>query len=66
MQSTVAVAKAREAEGEVLDSAGKRGDFYDFTDVVLIFDEDEDAVDDVLEEGLGAEADAHAEDAGGC
>ena len=40
------------------------GDLDDFADVVLVFDEDEDAVEHVLEDGLGAEADADADDAG--
>ncbi len=34
-------------------------------DGVLVFDEDEDAGEHVLEDGLGAEADAESDDAGG-
>ncbi len=34
----------------------------DFADVVLVFDEDEDAVEHVLEDGLGSEADADADE----
>ena len=66
MQGAVDVAEARETEGQVFYRAGEGSDFDDFADVVLIFCEDEDAVDDVFEERLRAETDADAEDTGGC
>jgi len=65
VEGPIAVAEAGEAKGEVFDGALKTGDLDDFAHVVLIFDEDEDAVEHVLEDGLGAEADADADDAGG-
>ncbi len=65
VEGAVGVAQGGEAEGEVLDGAGEGGDFDGVADVVLVFDEDEDAVEDVLEEGLRAEADADADDSGG-
>ena len=52
------------AEGEVFDGAFEAGDVDDFAYVVLVFDEDEDAVEHVLEDGLGAEADGDAYDSG--
>ena len=44
---------------------GEAGDLDALADVVLILDEDEDAVDHVLEDALCAETDADAEHAGG-
>ena len=65
VEGAVAVAERGEAEGEVFDGAVQAGDFDDVADVVLVFDEDEDAVEHVFEDGLRAEADAEADDAGG-
>jgi hypothetical protein len=65
VDGTVGVAQGGDAEGEVLDRAGEAGDAYVVADVVLVLDEDEDSVEDVLEEGLRAEADAYADHAGG-
>ena len=64
IEGAVAVAQAREAQGKVFDGAGKRGDFDHLADVVLVFEQDEDAVEDVFEERLRAQADADAENAG--
>ena len=64
VEGAVAVAEAGAAEGEVFDGAFEAGEGDGFADVVLVFDEDEDAVEHVLEDGLRAEADADAEDAG--
>jgi len=65
VEGAVAVAEAGETEGEVFDGALESGDGDDFADVELVLDEDEDAVEHVLEDGLGAEADADADDTGG-
>jgi hypothetical protein len=65
VEGSVAVTDAGKAQGEVFDRALEAGYFDHVADVVLVFHEDEDAVDDVLEEGLGGEADADADDAGG-
>ncbi len=65
VEGSVAVAEGGTAEGEVFDGAFEACEDDDFTDVVLVFDEDEDAVEHVLEDGLRAEADADADDAGG-
>ena len=64
VEGAVAVAEAGAAEGEVFDGAFESGENDDFADVVLVFDEDEDAVEHVLEDGLGAEADADTDDSG--
>ena len=65
VDGAVAVAQGGAAEGEVFYGALQACDFDDFAHVVLIFDEDEDAVEHVLEDALGAKADADADDAGG-
>src|ERR1700710_468600 len=65
VEGSVGVADAGAAEGEVFYCAFESGDVDDLADVVLVFDEDQDAVDHVLEDGLGTEADGDAEDAGG-
>ncbi len=65
VEGAVAVAEAGAAEGEVFDGAFESGENDDLADVVLVFDEDEDAVEHVLEDGLCAEAYAHADDSGG-
>lgn len=64
VDGAVCVAELGDAEGEVFDGAGEAGDADDVADRVLIFDEDEDAGEHVLEDGLRAEADAQADDAG--
>ena len=64
VEGAVGVAEGGAAEGEVFDGALEAGEDDDFADVVLVFDEDEDAVEHVFEDGLRAEADADAEDAG--
>ena len=65
VEGAVGVAEGGAAEGEVFDGAFEAGEGDDFADVVLVFDEDEDAGDHVLEHGLRAEAEADADDAGG-
>src|SRR5258707_50498 len=64
VEGAVGVADAGAAEGEVFDGALESGEAYDLADVVLVFHENEDAVDHVLEDALGAEADGDAENAG--
>src|ERR1019366_158533 len=61
----IAVAQLGQAQGKVLDGAGEGGELDGVADVVLVFDEDEDAVEHVFEEGLRPKADADADDAGG-
>jgi len=65
VEGAVAVAECGTAEGEVFNCAFESGENDNFADVVLIFDEDEDAVDHVLEDGLRAEADADTDDSCG-
>ncbi len=65
VDGAVAVAELGDAEGEVFDGAGEAGDLDGVADGVLVFDEDEDAGEHVFEDGLGAEGDAEADDAGG-
>ena len=65
VHGAVAIAEGGGAQGKAIDGAGEAGDADDLTDVELILDEDEDAVEDVLEDGLGAEADANTDDTGG-
>ena len=65
VEGAVGVAQGGAAEGEVFDGAFEAGDVDDLADVVLVFDEDEDAVEHVFEDALRAEADADAENAGG-
>ena len=64
VEGAVGVADGGAAEGEVFDGSFESGDVDNFADVVLIFDEDEDAVEHVLEDALGTEADGDAENAG--
>ena len=64
VQSTVGVAEGGAAEGEVFHGALETGKEDDLADVVLVFYEDEDAVEHVLKYGLGTETDADADDAG--
>src|SRR5579871_1852765 len=65
VEGAVAVAQSCAAERKVFDGALETGDGNDFAYVVLVLDEDEDAVQHVLEDGLSAETDAYAEDTGG-
>jgi hypothetical protein len=65
VEGAVWVADAGAAEREVFDGAFEAGDVDDLADVVLVFDEDQDAVDHVLKDALGTEADGDAENAGG-
>ena len=65
VDGAVAVAEAGDAEAEVFDDAGEAGNLDGIADGVLVFDEDEDAGEHVLEDGLGAKGDAKADDAGG-
>jgi len=60
----VAVAQRGAAQREVFDCALQTRDFDRVAHVVLVFDEDEDAVEHVLEDGLRAEADAEADHTG--
>ena len=64
IEGAVTVAQPRQAQSQVFNGAGKRRDLDGFADVVLVFDDDEDAVDDVFEERLRGQADAHADNAG--
>ena len=65
VEGAVGVAEGGAAKGEVFDGAFEACDVDDLADVVLIFDEDQDAVEHVLEDALRAEADGDAENAGG-
>jgi len=65
VESAVGIAEGGAAEGEVFYGAFQARDGDDLAYVVLVFYEDEDSVEHVLEDGLGAEADADADDAGG-
>ena len=48
----------------VFDCALEAGDADDFAYVVLVLNEDEDAIEHVLEDALGAEADRDAQNSG--
>lgn len=63
IESAVAVAKAGEPQGQVFNRALQPGDLDHLADVVLVFDQDEDAVEHVLEDGLRAKTDADSDDA---
>ena len=63
VDGAVGVAQLGDTEGEVFDGAGEAGDANDVADGVLVFDEDEDASEHVLEDGLRAKADAQTDDA---
>jgi len=63
VHGAVGVAQGSAAQGHLLDGAGEAGDLDEVADGVLVLDEDVDAVEDVLEDGLRAEADAEADDA---
>jgi len=65
VESAVGITQSGSAKREIFDRAFEACDVDDFADVVLIFNEDEDAVEHILEEALCAEADADAEDSGG-
>ena len=65
VEGAIVVAKSGAAKGEVFDGSFETGGHDDLADVVLVFDKDEDAGEHVLEEGLCAEADADADNAGG-
>ncbi len=52
VEGAVGVADGGAAEGEVFDGAFEAGDVDDLADVVLVFDEDQDAVEHVLEDAL--------------
>ena len=62
MDDAVAVAQGGPPEREVLDRAAHAGDPDDVALRELVLDEDEDAVEEVLDEALGAEADGDADD----
>ena len=62
VEGAVAVAEGGAAEGEVLDCTLKARNGDNFSDVVLVFYEDEDTVKHVFEDGLRAEAYADADD----
>ena len=64
VERAVAVAQLGHAQGQVLDGALQAGDLDVVADGVLIFEQDEEAGEHVLEERLRAEADAQADDAG--
>ncbi len=65
VEGSVGVAEGGAAEGEVFDRSFETGEQDDLADVVLVFNEDEDSVEHVFEDGLGAEAYADTDDAGG-
>jgi hypothetical protein len=64
VESAVSVADGCATKGKIFDGAFETGDVDDLSYVVLVFNEDEDAVDDVLKDALGAESDGYTEDAG--
>ncbi len=64
VERAVAVAQAGDAEAEVFHGSSEAGDADAVSDGVLVLDEDEDAGEHVLEDGLGSEADAQPDDAG--
>ena len=63
MDDAVVVADDRAAERDALDRAGDVGDADDVAGAVLVFGEQEDAVDRVADEGLRAEREREAGDA---
>src|SRR6185312_653397 len=65
IDSAVAVAQCGAAERQVFHRTLHAGDFDGVADVVLVFEEDKDAVEHVLEDGLRTEADAEADNARG-
>ena len=60
VEGAVGVADAGAAEGEVFDGTLEAGEDDDLAYVVLVFDQDEEAGEHVLEEGLRAETNADA------
>ena len=64
MQGAIAVAETGATKAHVFNSARQRGYPDDVADVELVFKQDEDAIDHVLEDGLRAQADAYSEDTG--
>jgi hypothetical protein len=64
VESAVCVADGGASKGEVFDGALEAGEADDLADVVLVFDEDENTVEHVLEDALCAEADGDAQNAG--
>src|SRR3954462_6111353 len=65
VDGTIGVAQDRASQGHVLDGTLNTTDTYNIADVVLIFEEDEESVDDVFDECLRAKADRKAYHAGG-
>jgi len=65
VDGAVAVAERGATEGEIFDRTLQAGDFDGVTHVVLVFEEDEDAVEHVLEDGLRTKTDAKADNACG-
>jgi hypothetical protein len=60
IERAVTIAKLGEAQGKVFDGTLKACDFDHVAYVVLVFNEDEEAIKDVFKDGLRAEADAKA------
>ena len=65
VEGAIGVSQTGGAEGEQLNGTREAGDSDDIADVVLVFDEDEDSVEDVFEDGLSAQANADSDDSGG-
>ena len=64
IQRTVAVAQLGAAQGQVFDRALKTGDLDRISDAVLIFDQDEEAIEHILEQRLRPEADPQSDNPG--
>ena len=65
VEGAVGVADGGFAQGHGFDDAGKAGEAHGVADVELVFDDDEDAVEHVLDDVLSGEADGDSGDAGG-
>ena len=63
VDDAVEVAQGRPAQAEVLDRAADPGDRDDVALAVLVLDQDQRAVEVVVDEALGAEADGDPDDA---
>src|SRR5262249_51255515 len=61
----VGVAQDGASEAHGLDGALHAGDLYDVADVVLVLEQNEEAIDYILDQRLSAEADGKTNDASG-
>jgi hypothetical protein len=64
VEGAVGVADGGAAKREVFDSALEAGEIDDFAHIVLVFNEDEDAVEHILEDALCAKTNGYPYDAG--